>query len=91
MGKKKLIIPQEVPLCGTCSFWDGERQVDEETQLVVLTENALGKCLAVEKPRSALHARKSRQSCLWEDLSLNESESVLYSEEKEQKIDFSKK
>lgn len=63
----KLIIPEEIRVCATCSFWDGERQVDPETRLVVVSESCVGECL--------LHGRTTHctrpddaSRCAWEPL-----------------------
>ena len=43
---KKLIIPAELKICATCSYWDGIRKVDPELRVVVIDECAEGECLA---------------------------------------------
>ncbi len=35
---QKLILPAEVKVCATCCYWDGERHVDTEMQVVVVAE-----------------------------------------------------
>ncbi len=76
MDEKKLIVPQEVPLCGTCSFWEGKRAIDEEARLVVLKEDDEGQCLVEEKPKKALQSFEA-QTCAWEDLKNEESPKAL--------------
>lgn len=70
---EKLILPAEVKVCATCSYWDGERQVDGDMNLVVVTETCRGECLVqgVEKP--GLHDVREEHDCLWEDLAPDEN------------------
>jgi hypothetical protein len=65
---EKLILPTEVKVCATCSYWDGERHVDADMKLVVVTDECRGECLVqgVEKP--GVHDVRAEASCLWEDL-----------------------
>lgn len=65
---EKLILPTEVKVCATCSFWDGERQVDSEMKLVVVTEHCEGECLVQEKTKPGLHDVRKECTCLWENL-----------------------
>ncbi|HMW18781.1 MAG TPA: hypothetical protein PKN13_01300 [Accumulibacter sp.] len=68
---KKLIIPTEIKICATCSYWDGDRRVDSEWQLVVVEEDCQGECLAQARPSPALNdLRQSDRSaeCIWEHL-----------------------
>lgn len=65
---EKLIIPTELKICATCSYWDGERQVDGEMKLVVVEEDGQGQCLVTETAKSCLHHMNSDQACLWEDI-----------------------
>ena len=88
---EKIVLPNEVPLCGTCSYWDGERKVDEESQLVVVESNSNGTCLITEKQRPALYANPKKHACLWEDLNPpEESPESAESKREERKIDFQK-
>lgn len=66
--KKRLILPTEVKVCATCSYWDGERQVDEEFQVVVLSETATGECLVQETDKLGLHDTRCEPDCVWEHL-----------------------
>ena len=67
---EKLILPTEVKVCATCSYWDGERQVDAEMQVVVVAESSQGECLAQESPKPGLlDAPRHDCNCIWEDLS----------------------
>jgi hypothetical protein len=66
---KKLILPAEIKVCATCSFWDGERHVDSELAVVVIEESCRGECLAKGQLRKGLNDEsKWRNDCLWEHL-----------------------
>lgn len=65
---EKLILPTEVKVCATCSYWDGERQVDAEMKLVVVSEDCEGECLVQEKVKPGVHDVRKECSCMWEDL-----------------------
>ena len=65
---EKMILPTEVKVCATCSFWDGERQVDEELSVVVVDEACHGECLVTESSKSCLNHASCETVCLWEDL-----------------------
>jgi hypothetical protein len=66
---KKLILPAEIKVCATCSFWDGERHVDSELAVVVVKEGCQGECLVESKFRNGLNDEfKWRDDCLWEHL-----------------------
>lgn len=65
---EKLILPTEVKVCATCSYWDGERHVDADMKLVVVTDECLGECLVQEQEKPGLHDVRKEVFCLWEDL-----------------------
>jgi hypothetical protein len=66
---KKLILPTEVKVCATCSYWDGARMVDTELRLVVIGEDCLGECLAQSKCSYGLNdVRRETDACAWEHL-----------------------
>lgn len=65
---EKLILPSEVKICATCSYWDGERHVDPDMKLVVVGEECLGECLVQGQKKPGLHDVRKECSCLWEDL-----------------------
>lgn len=65
---EKLILPTEVKICATCSYWDGERRVDEEMKLVVVDEACRGECLVQGQEKPALHDVRKECACIWEDL-----------------------
>lgn len=68
MADGKLIIPAEIKICATCSYWDGERQVDDEVGVVVVDGSCKGECLVKESSRDCLHDVRLECGCLWEDL-----------------------
>ena len=68
----KLILPSEVKVCATCSYWDGERQVDEEMRVVVVSEACVGECLVVESAKPCLHDVRGDSTCMWEDVVADE-------------------
>lgn len=65
---EKLILPTEVKVCATCSYWDGERHVDPEMKLVVVSHECEGECLVHEEPKKALQDIRNDCACMWEDL-----------------------
>jgi hypothetical protein len=69
MKKKKLILPAEVKVCATCSYWDGERMVDPELRVVVVAEDCEGECLVQTKCSPSLNdGRAETEHCAWEHL-----------------------
>lgn len=64
----KIILPAEVKVCATCSYWDGERRVDSEVKVVVVSTECRGECLVQETEKPGLHDVRDECSCLWEDL-----------------------
>jgi hypothetical protein len=72
MGKK-LILPAEVKVCATCSYWDGERKIDPELRVVVVDESCVGECLVQSKCRQGLSDEfEWLPDCLWEHLAPDE-------------------
>lgn len=65
---EKLILPAEVKVCATCSYWDGERLVDHDVKVVVVAGHCEGECLAQQKLVPGLHDIRQECSCIWEDL-----------------------
>lgn len=65
---EKLILPIEVKVCATCSYWDGERQVDPDMKVVVVSSECQGNCLVQEADKPGLHDVRRECDCLWEDL-----------------------
>lgn len=74
---EKLILPTEVKICATCSYWDGDRVVDEEIKVVVVDDHCEGECLVQEKMLPGLHDVRQECSCLWEDLAGDEPPSAV--------------
>jgi len=73
---EKLILPNEVKVCATCSYWDGERQVDAEMKVVVVSDECRGECLVQETPKPGLHDVRGEHTCIWEDLDPDEPADV---------------
>ncbi|MEY2632847.1 MAG: hypothetical protein RIR00_1501 [Pseudomonadota bacterium] len=71
---QKLILPAEVKVCATCTYWDGERRVDDELQVVVVAEDCAGVCLVTETDRSGLTDAREPRDCLWDDLNGDKAE-----------------
>ncbi len=70
---KKLIVPAEVKICATCSYWDGERQVDTELRTVVVDDKCQGHCLVQDVTRCAMTDEfEFFPDCLWEHLAPDE-------------------
>ena len=65
---EKLILPAEVKVCATCTYWDGERQVDADMKLVVVDDDCIGECLVQGSEKAASHDSRIDRSCIWEDL-----------------------
>lgn len=66
---QKLIIPAEVKICATCSFWDGERQIDGELALVVIQHSCHGECIVRGEQRAGLNNQLNvSPDCMWEHL-----------------------
>ncbi len=68
MSDRKLILPTELKVCATCTYWDGVRTVDHEVGVVVVGERCRGECLVREDTVSALHPVAKDPGCLWDDL-----------------------
>ena len=66
---KKLILPAELKVCATCSYWAGVRKVDPEMAVVVVDEDCAGECLVRCQNRRGLDSEPIRnKDCLWEHL-----------------------
>ena len=76
MPDSKLIVPTEIKICATCTYWDGVRTVDEDLRVVVVCESCEGECLVHEAPMRALRAVSQDTDCLWDGLHVDESPSV---------------
>jgi hypothetical protein len=69
---ERIILPTEVKVCATCSYWDGERMVDPDVNVVVVADSCQGECLAQEKMVEGLHDTRRECSCIWESLEPDE-------------------
>lgn len=72
----KLILPSEVKVCATCSYWDGVRSVDPDVHVVVVDETVEGECLVHAQQMSGLWDTRQDKDCLWEGLEPDEPETV---------------
>jgi len=72
MMAEKLILPAEVKVCATCSYWDGERQVDADMKLVVVSAECQGECLVQGTQKHGLLDVRKDCECIWEDLEPDE-------------------
>jgi hypothetical protein len=75
MSDKKLILPAELKVCATCTYWAGERSVDEDVRLVVVNDCCHGECLVREEQMPALRAAAHDKHCLWDLLEGDKPES----------------
>ena len=66
---EKLILPTELKVCATCSYWDGERAVDRDVQVVVVSKCVQGECLVHAQDTPALWDTRQDKDCLWENIS----------------------
>lgn len=73
MSDRKLILPTEIKVCATCTYWDGDRVVDEDLRVVVVCESCKGECLVTESQMSALERGVPVCECLWDDLHADEA------------------
>lgn len=74
--EKKLIVPGEVKVCATCSYWDGDRHVDEEFNLVVVAEECCGECLVQEKVCEGMNDVRHMHDCAWEPVGTDDPDDV---------------
>ena len=66
---KKFIVPAEVMICATCSYWDGDRKFDPELQVVVIDESCTGHCLVQGECRQGMTDEfEFYPECLWEHI-----------------------
>jgi hypothetical protein len=76
MGKQ-LILPAEIKVCATCSYWDGKRKIDPELRVVVVDDSCEGQCLVQDKCCQGLNDEfEWRDDCLWEHLAPDEEPQV---------------
>ncbi|MBS1191352.1 MAG: hypothetical protein H6R10_3144 [Rhodocyclaceae bacterium] len=69
---EKIILPAEVKVCATCSYWDGDRVVDSDMKVVVVAASCQGECLAQERMIPGLNDVRQERSCIWEHLDPDE-------------------
>lgn len=67
-NKDVVFLPAETEVCATCSYWDGERKVDEDLKLVIINADQQGTCLVKDQSKLALFPKHLEYNCLWEDL-----------------------
>lgn len=72
MTDRKLILPTELKVCATCTYWDGIRSLDDELGVVVVSECCEGECLVREALVPGLRAMYQDVDCLWDDLHVDE-------------------
>jgi hypothetical protein len=72
MSDRKLILPAEIEICATCTYWDGERSVDGDVRVVVVCESCQGECLLREAQTPGLSPAHGDGACLWDDLDVGE-------------------
>lgn len=68
MAEGKLILPCELHVCATCSFWDGRRQVDGEARIVVVAEACSGECMLRGQDTPSTLSSRQLTVCDWEPL-----------------------
>lgn len=64
----KLVLPWEFRTCATCSYWDGDRRVDGEVHVVVVSPMCVGECLVAGQSIPGLLRADVAVGCLWEPL-----------------------
>jgi hypothetical protein len=72
MTDSKVIVPVELRVCATCTYWDGARSVDEDVRLVVVCESCKGECLVRESSMPALRLVHGDAECLWDAVCFEE-------------------
>ena len=72
MTDRKLIVPVELKVCATCTYWDGVRSVDEDVCLVVVCESCEGECLVREVSMPPLRPVHEDTECLWGAVNVDE-------------------
>jgi hypothetical protein len=65
---RKLILPTEIRVCATCSFWDGERRVSPETRVVVVSERCAGECILRGQCTACTAPGGALDGCAWEPI-----------------------
>lgn len=70
--RKIIIIPTEIRVCATCSYWDGPRKVDEETRVVVVGHTCAGECLVRGHDTACGIPADHLRDCAWEPIASDE-------------------
>lgn len=68
MTDRKLILPAELKVCASCTYWDGPRSVDEDVRVVVVCESCEGECLVRAVSMPSLRAVHEDTDCLWDGI-----------------------
>ena len=66
MTDRKLILPAELKVCASCTYWDGPRSVDEDVRVVVVCESCVGECLVRAVSMPSLRPVNGDAECLWD-------------------------
>jgi len=66
VSNRKLILPVELKVCASCTFWDGPRSVDTDVRVVVVCESCEGECLVTAVSTPSLRAVHGDSDCLWD-------------------------
>lgn len=69
---RKLILPAEIKVCATCSYWDGARTVDPELRVVVVRQSCRGECMVKEAMRRGLNDVRGEADCTWDHIAPDE-------------------
>jgi hypothetical protein len=64
----KLILPCELRVCATSSFWDGARRVNADARLVVAAETCAGECMLRAQDTPCTLTGRRLSFCNWEPL-----------------------
>lgn len=72
MTDHKLIVPVELKVCATCTYWDGARSVDADVRVVVVGESCEGECLVREVSVLPLRAVHADTECLWDSVTADD-------------------
>jgi hypothetical protein len=68
MATRKLILPAELKVCASCTYWDGPRSVDDDVRVVVVCEACEGECLVRAVSMPSLRPVYEDTDCLWDSI-----------------------
>jgi hypothetical protein len=68
MADHKLILPAELKVCASCTYWDGPRSVDIDVRVVVVCESCYGECLVRAVSTPSLRAVHHDTDCMWDTI-----------------------